>query len=1074
MSSEETKNLIGHYIDNCDGTVTDTRTGLMWMRCVMGQIWDGKSCHGEARNFTWDGANKLRHNSTFAGCDDWRLPDIDELKTLIDRSQDNQAIDNRAFPNTPRSLCWSSSPYSFDSNYAWVVNCYSGNVYNVSRNDYNSVRLVRYGQGVKSMGEVTLQPLPAKVLPWFKMPCDQALVLEIEKSSPEINTNKAFDEIMAFPAIQQLIPIAIESGQPITSFCNDHYKELCFSHNELFQILNFLIECCQIDYTSGILSQVLKQHKDQDIWRKRPQMDRMLEKIRHIVLTSSSREKNHPLNQSSSSLHTSLDPSPENESCLFDPLSVDALPTDDPSYSSMPLVSYDESAPGSWTDLIGSSSLSVRATNVLLNNCASLEDLLSLDHTALLNFKNCGKNTVTEIIEFQNKMRAGGFPPALPLRPLAPPVADILKLPPSEESLRLLPIFSSKLLDCISVNELHEGFQVEMRLADIVLSVRAASVLHRLGYKTIGEIMFIPGATLLKEKNFGRKCFNEIQDVIKKIVIHGNNQSGSLADKLDFSSYAAMVESFTHHCLQKKSQELVSKRLCFQTEKIPTLEQLGERLAITRERARQILKKGYATLKIKTNLDLLKGFRESIDTVVTIGGGIITLGGLSTALQEKYGWLYPPNPPALGQLLSLLKPNQLFAGAEDLVMVECECLTCEKPFEKLLSLDFEEHESFHIRVASSNLAKHCQENCVVKPVQTFHQAYIERLIRRTNGKYVIHNDLIMPRDTWLPRYGVKLEDIIINVLERNGKPMHFSEITPIIQKENITHSDISDHNVHAALMRFDTVEITNRGTYGLKSWGMGGYRSVSTAIEELLDASDRPLRRAEINQQLGLEFSEFNISASLGTATRFVSVGEGFYDRPERWRQRTYQSLIEQLPKPLAEFARYLVGNNNYSYKFVLALVFVRGMDENGSFYLPTLKERFFSFYLSRKKRGLIVEIDSSIISRIGEIEDSVIKNTAADKPMTSFLSSPFFVQNGSAIFLQGDLVSLLSDLSIRNLFIVIMLKKIDDYFAELTPAVFHGVITGKTEPVFVSGDDDNTASSSITIKKKDRGKIRL
>lgn len=41
------------YVLHVDGTVTDTRTGLMWMRCCVGQTWDGATCRGEARKMDW-------------------------------------------------------------------------------------------------------------------------------------------------------------------------------------------------------------------------------------------------------------------------------------------------------------------------------------------------------------------------------------------------------------------------------------------------------------------------------------------------------------------------------------------------------------------------------------------------------------------------------------------------------------------------------------------------------------------------------------------------------------------------------------------------------------------------------------------------------------------------------------------------------------------------------------------------------------------------------------------------------------------------------------------------------------
>lgn len=135
---------IGHYNDNGDGTVIDIYTGLIWMRCARGQTWDGKNCQGEARVYTWDEAMKLRH--TFAGHDDWRLPNIDELKTIIDKSQGNPTIDSAAFPNTPLTSFWSTSPSAGGSNDAWGVTFYGGVAYSDKIGNSFGVRFVRDGK----------------------------------------------------------------------------------------------------------------------------------------------------------------------------------------------------------------------------------------------------------------------------------------------------------------------------------------------------------------------------------------------------------------------------------------------------------------------------------------------------------------------------------------------------------------------------------------------------------------------------------------------------------------------------------------------------------------------------------------------------------------------------------------------------------------------------------------------------------------------------------------------------------------------------------------------------------------
>ena len=77
----------------------------------------------------------------------WRLPTIDELRTLIKKQRRGERqIDNAVFQNCPSSVFWSGSPNAGDSSYAWGVNFYYGYVNSYYRSYDYSVRLVRDGQ----------------------------------------------------------------------------------------------------------------------------------------------------------------------------------------------------------------------------------------------------------------------------------------------------------------------------------------------------------------------------------------------------------------------------------------------------------------------------------------------------------------------------------------------------------------------------------------------------------------------------------------------------------------------------------------------------------------------------------------------------------------------------------------------------------------------------------------------------------------------------------------------------------------------------------------------------------------
>jgi len=147
------------YSDNGDGTVTDPTTGLVWMRCEMGQTWDGKTCTGTASTYTFDQANALTGTTSFANHSDWRLPNIRELQTIVDRSVSNPAIGSVFFGNdlsdpaidpffsgTNLPAFWSASTIFGWSTAAWCVHFFDGGAFFSGKDDILRVRLVRGGQ----------------------------------------------------------------------------------------------------------------------------------------------------------------------------------------------------------------------------------------------------------------------------------------------------------------------------------------------------------------------------------------------------------------------------------------------------------------------------------------------------------------------------------------------------------------------------------------------------------------------------------------------------------------------------------------------------------------------------------------------------------------------------------------------------------------------------------------------------------------------------------------------------------------------------------------------------------------
>ena len=137
-----------------DGTVSHQKTGLMWKVCSEGQAWSGGACTGSVSTHTWDSALQIAATLNTSGgypslpnYTDWRLPNLKELKSIVELRCYIPAINETVFPNTGNSFYWSSSPVAkYGSFNAWGVYFLDGNgSYNFRDND-GRVRLVRSGQ----------------------------------------------------------------------------------------------------------------------------------------------------------------------------------------------------------------------------------------------------------------------------------------------------------------------------------------------------------------------------------------------------------------------------------------------------------------------------------------------------------------------------------------------------------------------------------------------------------------------------------------------------------------------------------------------------------------------------------------------------------------------------------------------------------------------------------------------------------------------------------------------------------------------------------------------------------------
>ena len=91
-------------------SVSDNETGLEWQGCPAGVSGDTCEPGIAFPDYSWLDALAYCEGLSWAGHDDWRLPNVKELESIIDNHAASPAIDGDAFPSTPHIDYWSSTP----------------------------------------------------------------------------------------------------------------------------------------------------------------------------------------------------------------------------------------------------------------------------------------------------------------------------------------------------------------------------------------------------------------------------------------------------------------------------------------------------------------------------------------------------------------------------------------------------------------------------------------------------------------------------------------------------------------------------------------------------------------------------------------------------------------------------------------------------------------------------------------------------------------------------------------------------------------------------------------------------
>ncbi len=146
---------MGEFLDNEDGTITDTVTGLMWQKAT------------HATTLDWEGAMlscEARVSPDAEVYTDWRLPSRSELHSIVVYGQ-SPAINALFAVGTGDDVYyWTSTSYVKDAKMAWAVNFKTGVIEAKAKTEKLYVRGVRGGQN-ESTGLIAISE-PQQTSDW--------------------------------------------------------------------------------------------------------------------------------------------------------------------------------------------------------------------------------------------------------------------------------------------------------------------------------------------------------------------------------------------------------------------------------------------------------------------------------------------------------------------------------------------------------------------------------------------------------------------------------------------------------------------------------------------------------------------------------------------------------------------------------------------------------------------------------------------------------------------------------------------------------------------------------------------
>jgi hypothetical protein len=327
--------------------------------------------------------------------------------------------------------------------------------------------------------------------------------------------------------------------------------------------------------------------------------------------------------------------------------------------------------------------------------------------------------------------------------------------------------------------------------------------------------------------------------------------------------------------LKDRDREILAKRFGLDGQEMETLESIGKKNNLTRERVRQIEKDSISQLKKTKSKNLDMALQLIFDSIVEHGNIISEEFLIQTLLYNKPD---AKDQQAVKFLLSLGEQfkyykedsnyynswyvvgfnvdrlNQVIENFASILKEAGRVIDQNELYNRFKLSDFYKQNQFELtdKVLKSylNISRHIQTN-----------PFGEIGLKDWNE--------IKPRD---------VGDKAYLVLKHHEKPEHYSAITKLINEHKFDDRAAYQETVHNELIKDDRFVLIGRGIYALSEWG---YKKgvVADVIREVMAAHAKPLSRDEIISEVmkKRQVKRNTILVGLSNKKYFQKVGKDRY-----------------------------------------------------------------------------------------------------------------------------------------------------------------------------------------------------